>query len=88
LRHAVATFLAFVVAGTVPGPYILRAWPMNRFASAVALTLMAMFVVGASRGLIAKVRWWKAGLEMLGLGAVVAALAYASGRIVAGLVGG
>ena len=61
---------------------------MNRFASSVALTLMAMFVVGASRGLIAKVRWWKAGLEMLGLGAVVAALAYASGRIVAGLVGG
>ena len=54
----------------------------------MALTVMAMFVVGAARGLIAKVRWWKAGLEMPGLGAVVAALAYASGRIVAGLVGG
>jgi vacuolar iron transporter family protein len=52
------------------------------------VTLMAMFVVGASRGLIANVRWWKGGLEMLGLSAVVAALAYASGRIVAGLVGG
>ena len=38
-----------------------------------------MFAVGASRGLIANLRWWKAGLEMLGLGAVVAALAYASG---------
>ena len=36
LRHAVATFLAFVVADTVPlGPYILPAWPMNRFASAL-----------------------------------------------------
>lgn len=89
LRHAVATFLAFVVAGTVPlGPYILPAWPMDRFASSVALTLAAMFVVGASRGLIANVRWWKGGLEMLGLGALVAALAYASGRIVAAIVAG
>jgi hypothetical protein len=50
--------------------------------------LMAMFAVGASRGPTASVRWWKAGLEMLGLGAVVAALAYASGRIVAAIVAG
>ena len=63
-RHAMATFLAFVVAGTVPlGPYILPALPMNRFASSVALTLMTMFAVGASRGLIANVRWWKAGRD-------------------------
>jgi hypothetical protein len=47
-----------------------------------------MFAVGASRGLIANVRWWKGGLELLGLGALVAALAYASGRIVAALVAG
>jgi VIT1/CCC1 family predicted Fe2+/Mn2+ transporter len=47
-----------------------------------------MFAVGASRGLIASVRWWKAGLAMLGLGAVVAALTYASGRIVAAIVAG
>jgi VIT1/CCC1 family predicted Fe2+/Mn2+ transporter len=45
-----------------------------------------MFVVGASRALIANVRWWKAGCEMSGLGAVVAALAYASGAIVAAIV--
>jgi VIT1/CCC1 family predicted Fe2+/Mn2+ transporter len=88
-RHATATFLAFVVAGTVPlGPFILPVFPMNRFASSVALTLAAMFAVGASRGLIANVRWWKAGLEMLGLGAVVATVAYASGRIVAAMVAG
>ncbi len=89
LRHAMATFLAFVVAGTVPlGPFFLPAWPMDRFASSVALTLAAMFAVGASRGLIANVRWWKGGLEMLGLGALVAALAYASGRTVAAIVAG
>ena len=47
-----------------------------------------MFVVGASRAFIANVRWWKAGLEMLGLGALVALLAYASGGLVARLVEG
>ena len=43
-----------------------------------------MFAIGASRALIANLRWWKAGLEMLGLGAIVAAIAYGSGAIVAG----
>jgi hypothetical protein len=32
-------------------------------------------------------RWWSAGLEMLALGVVVAAAAYASGAGVAALVG-
>lgn len=89
LRHAGATFLAFVLAGTVPlVPYMLPIFPADRFASSIALTFLTMFIIGASRALIASVRWWKAGLEMLGLGALVAALAYASGRIVAAMVDG
>lgn len=88
-RHAGATFLAFVLAGTVPlVPYMPPIFPADRFASSIALTFLTMFVVGASRALIASVRWWKAGLEMLGLGALVAALAYASGGIVAAMVDG
>jgi VIT1/CCC1 family predicted Fe2+/Mn2+ transporter len=86
-RHAGATFAAFVLAGAVPlVPYMLPLLPVDRLASSIALTLLAMFAIGASRAAIASVRWWKAGLEMLGLGAVVAALAYASGGIVAALV--
>jgi VIT1/CCC1 family predicted Fe2+/Mn2+ transporter len=86
-RHASATFLAFVMAGAVPlTPYMIPILPINRFASSIALTLLAMFVVGASRALIANVRWWKAGLEMLGLGAIVAALAYGSGALVAAMM--
>ena len=87
LRHAGATFLAFVIAGIVPlAPYMVPSLPIDRFGSSIALTLLAMFGVGASRALIANVRWWKAGFEMLGLGAVVAALAYASGAMVAAIV--
>jgi VIT1/CCC1 family predicted Fe2+/Mn2+ transporter len=87
LRHALATFLAFVVAGAMPlVPYMIPILPVDRFAMSIALTGVAMFIVGASRALITNVRWWKAGLEMLGLGAVVAALAYGSGAVVAAMV--
>jgi vacuolar iron transporter family protein len=87
LRHAGATFLAFLAAGTVPlMPYMIPILPIERFSLSIALTLLGMFAIGASRALIANVRWWTAGFEMLGLGAVVAALAYVSGAIVAAIV--
>jgi VIT1/CCC1 family predicted Fe2+/Mn2+ transporter len=89
IRHASATFLAFVVAGSLPlMPYMVPAVTFNRFALSISMTFLSMFIVGASRALIANVQWWRAGLEMLGLGAVVAALAYASGAVVAAVIEG
>lgn len=89
LRHGTATFLAFVAAGLLPlVPYMLPVLPIDRFALSVLLTLLALFVVGASRALISNVRWWTGGVEMLGLGAVVAAAAYGSGAVVAKIVTG
>ena len=89
VRHATATFLAFVFAGTVPLlPYMLPMLPADRLSTSVAFTLAALFIVGASRAFIANVRWWRAGFEMLGLGAAVALLAYGSGKLVARLVEG
>jgi VIT1/CCC1 family predicted Fe2+/Mn2+ transporter len=86
-RHAVATFLAFASAGSLPLiPYMVPVLGVDRFTLSIVLTFLAMFSVGASRALIANVRWWKAGLEMMGLGVLVAALAYASGSLVATLV--
>jgi VIT1/CCC1 family predicted Fe2+/Mn2+ transporter len=82
-RHAGATFVAFLVAGTVPlVPYMIPRLPLERFTLSMVFTFLAMFAVGASRASIANVRWWRAGLEMLGLGAVVAAVAYGCGAIV------
>jgi VIT1/CCC1 family predicted Fe2+/Mn2+ transporter len=86
IRHAGATFAAFVTAGLVPLiPYMSAAYPGNRFEVSIALTLLTLFGVGASRALIANVKWPAAGLEMLGLGAVVAAVAYGCGAMVASL---
>ena len=87
LRHAVATFIAFAVAGALPLlPYTMPLSAPLRLPSSIALTLLAMFGVGAARAWIANVRWWRAGGEMLALGAVVAAIAYASGAFIARLV--
>jgi VIT1/CCC1 family predicted Fe2+/Mn2+ transporter len=88
-RHGSATFLAFVFAGALPLiPYMIPALAVDRFLLSIVFTLLALFAVGASRAFIANVRWWQAGLEMLALGAAVAAAAYYSGAAVAALVGG
>ena len=87
LRHGAAMFLAFVGAGVLPlVPYMIPELPLDRLVSSIVLTLAALFAVGASRALVANVRWWPAGLEMFALGAVVAAVAYGSGALVAALV--
>lgn len=86
-RHGLATFLAFAAAGLVPlTPYMLPEFDLARFPLATLLTMTTLFCVGAARSRISRDRWWKAGLEMLMLGAVVAAVAYWSGSLVASLV--
>ena len=85
LRHGIATTAAFVVAGAIPLlPYVLVA-PERRFAVAVVATLAALFMVGALRSSVTALRWWKAGLEMLAVGALAAAVSYGVGWLIAGL---
>jgi VIT1/CCC1 family predicted Fe2+/Mn2+ transporter len=82
-RHAAATFMAFVFAGSLPLlPYVLPViWP-GQFPWSAALTLAALFGVGAARGIVTADRWWVAGGEMLLLGVVVAAAAYAAAALI------
>jgi VIT1/CCC1 family predicted Fe2+/Mn2+ transporter len=86
-RHAVATFVAFVVAGSVPlVPYVLPPLREREFIWSIVSTLVALFVVGAARTIVTVDRWWSAGLEMLLLGAIVAAAAYGAGAVIAAFV--
>jgi VIT1/CCC1 family predicted Fe2+/Mn2+ transporter len=87
-RHGAATFGAFVVAGAVPLLPYLGSVDAPTFLLSSALTLAMLFAVGAARALVTVDRWWIAGLEMLGLGAVVAAAAYGAGAAAAALVQG
>jgi VIT1/CCC1 family predicted Fe2+/Mn2+ transporter len=87
LRHGLATFLAFVIAGAVPLAPFALGLAVPQFAWSIMLTLLTLFTVGALRALVTIDRWWIAGLEMLGLGAAVAVLAYGSGAVVASMIG-
>ncbi|RPI56641.1 MAG: hypothetical protein EHM55_04600 [Acidobacteria bacterium] len=89
IRHGVATFAAFVIAGAVPlVPYIVPAAPASRFMLSTALSLAVLFFVGAARSHVGTGSWWMNGLEMLGLGSIVGVAAYYAGATVAALVGG
>lgn len=83
-RHGLATLVAFVTAGAVPLlPYVVPIQADIRFGWSALLTLSALFGVGAARALVTVERWWKGGLEMFVVGAVVAASAYGAGALVA-----
>ena len=82
LRHALATTGAFVIAGTIPlVSYVLFTGGAALYA-AVALTLVTLFCVGATRSLVTETRWWRSGIEMLAVGAVAAAVAFFAGAFV------
>lgn len=86
-RHGIATFLAFVAAGSVPLlPYVFPAMATNLFAASTVLSLLVLFAVGAARARVGAGSWWLNGIEMLSLGVVVGAVAYYGGAFVAALV--
>jgi len=88
-KHGLATLLAFVVAGAIPLlPYVIPGSRTTRLAWSTGLTMTAMFLLGALRAAVTLERWWKAALETLGLGLIVAATAYAAGALVAAIAEG
>ena len=64
-------------------PYLLPMDPRSRFPAAIALTLGALFGTGVFRSLVTGEDWRVNGLQMLGLGAAVAAVAYFAGLLIA-----
>lgn len=87
VRHSVATFGAFVVAGVVPLVSYVVTVGGNEFPVAVALTLLTLFAVGSARSFVTDTGWWRAGMEMLLIGATAAAVAYGVGAFVEGVTG-
>ena len=82
-KHALATLVAFVLAGTVPLiPYILPSGGA-RLEWSAGLTFAGLFLIGAARALVTMDRWWRTGLETLVVGVIVAATAYAAGAVAA-----
>ena len=83
-KHGLATLLAFVVAGALPlVPFVLPIAADTKFGWSSASTFLALFSLGCVRGVVTREPWWRAGLETLALGGVVAIAAYAAGLLVA-----
>jgi VIT1/CCC1 family predicted Fe2+/Mn2+ transporter len=85
-KHGAATLVAFIGAGSLPlVPYLL---PMTEghLGWSAAFAMASLFGVGLARAALTHERWWRSGLEMLGLGGVVAIAAYAAGAITARLL--
>ncbi|WP_373184988.1 VIT1/CCC1 transporter family protein [Halopseudomonas sp.] len=81
-RHGFATFVGFIVPGIVPLiAYLLPLAPSLQFPLAAVLTLLTLFAVGAGRGAVSRLPPWKAGGEMLLVGALAAAVAYGVGML-------
>ncbi len=90
LRAAAATFVAFVVVGSMPLlPFILHFITPNAvgnpFLWSALLTAGAFFCVGAAKSRFVEQSWHWAGLETLLVGGAAAVLAYLIGILLGGL---
>ncbi|MEH6523903.1 VIT1/CCC1 transporter family protein [Sulfitobacter sp.] len=75
LRAALATFAAFLIAGSVPlVPFLFDL--QNAFATSIFATLLTFFIIGAAKSHWSLAKWWRSGAETLLIGGVAALLAY------------
>ncbi len=86
MYSALATFIAFVIAGAVPllvylADLVIPVAPSLSFPIALALSGAALFALGASKVLITKGNAFRNGLEMLVVGGLAAGVAYGVGAI-------
>ncbi|OGG73327.1 hypothetical protein A3A38_01390 [Candidatus Kaiserbacteria bacterium RIFCSPLOWO2_01_FULL_53_17] len=87
LKDGIATFYAFVIAGSLPlMPFLAPSATEDAFHTSAIATALAFFIVGACRSLVIKKHALLAGLEMLFVGGAAAIIAYALGSFVETLI--
>ena len=86
-NDGLATFLSFVIIGTLPlVPFLIPVAANNAFNISAIATAITFFLVGAARSLVIKKNPLIAGLEMLLVGGAAAAIAYGLGSWVETLI--
>lgn len=89
-KGGLVTYTAFIVIGFIPllsfvlALFIPRLHPYT-FSISVALTGIALFVIGALKTLVVARSTWKAGVETLFMGGMAATVAYIVGYLLKGL---
>ncbi|WP_171100456.1 MULTISPECIES: VIT1/CCC1 transporter family protein [unclassified Ruegeria] len=80
MKAAVATFLAFLVAGMIPLLPFVMSWP-DAFTLSVWMTMAVFFAIGALKSRWSLAPWWRSGGETLLIGGAAAAIAYLVGSL-------
>jgi len=80
IRSALATFFAFLLAGSVPLFPFLLGLP-DPFRISILVTLLTFFLIGTGKSRWSLTKWWRSGLETLTIGAVAALLAFVVGSL-------
>ncbi len=80
--HGVMTFVSFVIFGSVPLlSYVFDVTDDRRFPIAIGSTIVALFLLGLTRSIVTKERLIRGPLEIIGVGALGAIVAYGVGAI-------
>ncbi len=83
LKSGLVVGTSYLLGAAVPViPYAIAHPPVSIVISAI-LTVLALFVVGASKTVVTTCSWWRGGLESMLTGAVAAAVTYGAGRLFA-----
>jgi VIT1/CCC1 family predicted Fe2+/Mn2+ transporter len=82
MRAAIATFLAFLVAGFVPLLPFIFSVP-NAFTVSAVVTGVVFFGIGAAKSIWSLSPWWRSGLETLLHRRAAAGVAYFVGSLFA-----
>jgi VIT1/CCC1 family predicted Fe2+/Mn2+ transporter len=85
LHAALATFIAFVVAGSLPLLPFVAGVP-RADAAATMLTGVAFFLIGSIKSRWSPRSWWSSGLETFAIGIGAAIVAFVVGKTVDSLV--
>lgn len=86
-HDAVTMGLSFVAGAIVPiVPYFVLD-PSAGVLVSVGLTVAALFAMGAAKAQLTESSWWRSGLEIAGLAAAAAVLAYGIGQLLPTLLG-
>lgn len=88
MQHGVMTFISFIFFGSIPLiPYVFPVDPPLRFTVAIATTIIALYGLGLTRSIVTQERLFRGPLEIMGVGALGAFVAFGIGVLLKNLVG-
>jgi len=85
-RASIVMFFTFIILAMIPlFPYIIFSAVGDAIIVSIVLTVIALFIVGATKTRLTKKSWFKSGFEMMILGLIAAIITFFIGQFISGL---